>query len=96
MCGNPFRPPKYDPPPPPEPPKVEDTPTVSKALTTQTAPTVAKKSNKSDTNGVASVEGTSKRSSRKRKGRSALRIPLLPVPRQSMISGDDSGLNLPT
>ena len=97
MCGNPFRPPKPTPPPiPPTPPKVEDTPEVSKALTTQTAPTVAKRTQKSDTNGVARDEGSSRIATRKKKGRRSLRIPLLPEARQSLIDGDDSGINLPT
>jgi len=82
------------PPPPPKPPKVEDTPKVSDALTTQTAPSVVKKVQKGDTNGVRE-ETRSRVATRKRAGRRQLRIPLLPEARRSLIQGDDSGLNLP-
>jgi len=100
MCGNPFRPPKppAPPPPPPAPPKVkESTPTVSNALTQQTAPTKARNTSKGDTNGVRNRdEGSSRVATRKRAGRRQLRIPLLPEARRSLIQGEDSGINLPT
>ena len=95
MCVGPLKPPKpAPPPPPPPPPKVKETPTVSDALTTQVAPSVAKKVQKGDTNGVRE-ETRSRVATRKRAGRRQLRIPLLPSRRPGLISGDDSGINLP-
>ena len=97
MCVGPLKPPKppAPPPPPPPPPKVkESTPTVSDALTTQVAPSKANKIEKGDTNGVRQ-ETRSRIATRKRAGRRQLRIPLLPEKRPGLISGDDSGINLP-